>query len=249
MKYYVIHYPKLTDRREFLETQLVRFNITDVNWVTHLNIDDLFIHWVIQFTGSPLSPGYMSCSIKHFWCLADMIKNNIEEAIILEDDVVFHNDFDKLVIPKSENYFLRLGIGVNFHVKPGLQLVGYGNGGGTEAQYVTLQFAKNMLKDLSFVHTIDTIYFAHLLHIGKPTMSIPICHQTSILTANSSITGSHTLYNWKDVIKSWKTIKKYSWDELLQEYNNHTKVEEYFEKNFGKKISISNSEYIHFIVS
>jgi GR25 family glycosyltransferase involved in LPS biosynthesis len=243
MKYYVIHHPKLTDRREFLESQFIRFDIKDVQWVTHLNADDLFIHWIKQFTDSPLPTGHISCNIKHFWVLADMVKNQIQEAIILEDDVVFHNDFGKLVI--SEDYFLRLGIGVNFHMKPGLHLIPYNNGGGTEAQYVTISFAREMLKDISFVHSIDTIYFAHLIHRRVPTMCIPICHQTSIFESTSS-TGSLTErnMNWLDVIKNWKSIKKFCWDELLQEYEKRLVVEDYFHKNFGKTIKIVNPEFI-----
>jgi len=246
MKHYVIHHPKLIERREFLESQLVRFSITDVQWVTHFNADDPFIHWVKQFTDSPLALGHVSCNIKHFWCLADMVKNKIKEAIILEDDVVFHNNFDKIVI--SEDYFLRLGIGVNFHIKPGCHPVPYNNGGGTEAQYVTLSFANEMLKDLSFIHSIDTVYFAHLIHRRVPLMCIPICHQTSILVTNSSVTGGgDNLPNWVDVIKNWKNYKKFSWEQLLQEYEKRLVVVDYFHKNFGKIININNAEFIRTI--
>ena len=43
-----------------------------------------------------ISKSELGCTMSHLWCLNDLIKNNYENAIIFEDDIIFHKDFFNL---------------------------------------------------------------------------------------------------------------------------------------------------------
>jgi hypothetical protein len=47
-----------------------------------------------------------------------------------------------------------------------------------------------------------------------------------------------------DFIQKWPQLPKMKWSDLLKEFNSATKVEDMFEKNFGKRINIVNPDYI-----
>lgn len=245
MKYFIVHDPKLTTRREFLEKHLVDRGVTDVEWVTDLNSDSKFVKWLHQKTATSLSPGYISCSVKHYSILNDMIVRNIQEAIILEDDVVLHADFVKFT-PIHGLKLVKLGIGVNWPLKPSLTPVHTPNYGCSEAQYITLDMAKHILDNLNFGHCVDIVYWAILYNMGHPLMTVPLAHQTSILEG-STTTGKSDSKNempLSDFIQKWSELPKFKWSEILTEFNSISKIEDEFEKNFGKRISIVNVDYI-----
>ena len=78
--------------------------------------------------------------------------------------------------------------------------------------------------------------------LNYPMVCIPICHQTSLLDGASSCAG--TMPNWIDYIRSWSSIKKYKWSDLLAEYKKVQNVEDEFERNFGVRIKLTNIEFI-----
>jgi GR25 family glycosyltransferase involved in LPS biosynthesis len=117
MKHFIIHDPKLVQRREFLENHLQERGVTDVEWVTHLNSDSQFVKWLHQRTQTPMALGYLSCTVKHYWVLSEIVKRNIQEAVILEDDVVLHMDYSKCSVPQGLK-FMKFGIGVNWSLNP-----------------------------------------------------------------------------------------------------------------------------------
>jgi hypothetical protein len=245
MKHFVVHDPKLTTRREFLEKHLVDRGVTDVEWVTDLNSDSKFIKWLHQKTQTPMAPGYLSCSAKHYHILNEMIVRNIQEVIILEDDVVLHEDFAKFQ-PFQGLKLVKLGIGVNWPLTPSLTPVYTPNFGCSEAQYITLDMAKHILDNLNFGHCVDIVYWAILLNSQHPLVTVPLAHQTSILEG-SSTTGksdSKREMSLSDFIQKWPQLPKMKWSDLLKEFNSVTKVEDVFEKNFGKRINIVNPDYI-----
>ena len=43
-----------------------------------------------------MSIGEVGCYLSHMWCLNDIIKNNIKNAIIFEDDIVVRKNFENL---------------------------------------------------------------------------------------------------------------------------------------------------------
>jgi len=53
----------------------------------------------------------LGCTLSHMLCLREIIKNNYENAIIFEDDIIFHKNFKELFIDifKNDYDFLLLG--------------------------------------------------------------------------------------------------------------------------------------------
>jgi GR25 family glycosyltransferase involved in LPS biosynthesis len=60
----------------------------------------------------PLRLGEVGCYLSHMWCLNDIIKNNYTNAIIFEDDIIIHKNYDNLlkkILINSSYDFLMLG--------------------------------------------------------------------------------------------------------------------------------------------
>ena len=245
MKHFVVNDPKLVHRREFLEGHLQDRGVTDVEWVTDLNSDSKLVKWLHQKTGTPMALGYLSCTVKHYWILSEMVRRNILEAVILEDDVVLHKNYSSFAPPVGAK-FIKLGIGVNWYLNPGMTPVQTPNFGCSEAQYVTLDFARELLKNLNFGHCVDIVYWAFLHNMRHPLITVPLAHQTSILegagtTGQSDSKKEMTLMEF---IGGWVTLPKLTWTDLMSEYDGIHRVEDEFFNNFGKKINIVNAEYI-----
>jgi hypothetical protein len=247
MKHFVVHDPKLVQRREFLEKHLQDRGVTDVEWVTDLNSDSKFVKWLHQKIQTSLAPGYLSCSVKHYSILYQMVTRDIQEAVIFEDDVVLHEDYAKFT-PIFGLKFIKLGIGVNWPLNPGTTPVQTPNFGCSEAQYITLDMARYILENLHFGHCVDIVYWATLNYVNHPLVTIPLAHQTSILEG-SGTTGQSDSKNEMPLgryIQGWSTFEKFKWVDLLEEFENISKVEDEFEKNFGKRIKLVNAEYIKY---
>jgi hypothetical protein len=245
MKHFVVHDPKLVHRREFLEKHLQDRGVTDVEWVTGFNSDSKLVKWLHQRTQTPMALGYLSCTVKHYIILSEMVRQNIPEAVIFEDDVVLHKNYSQFV-PIPDMKFIKLGIGVNWHLNPGLNPVQTLNYGCSEAQYVTLDFARELLNNLNFGHCVDIVYWAYLHHIRHPLVTVPLAHQTSILEG-SGTTGqsdSKKEMSLRDFIGGWVTLPKLTWSVLMSEYDRIHRVEDEFANNFGKRLEIVNAEYI-----
>lgn len=247
MKHFVVHDPRLVHRREFLEKHLQERGVTDVEWITGFNSDSKLVKWLHQWTGTPMALGYLSCTVKHYIILGEMVRKNINEAVILEDDVVLHKDYSKFV-PIPGLKFIKLGIGVNWSLNPGLNPIQTLNYGCSEAQYVTLDFARELLNNLNFEHCVDIVYWAYLNHIRHPLVTVPLAHQTSILEGSGTTGQSNSKkeMSLRDFIGGWVTLPKYKWSELMSEYDMIYRVEDEFVKNFGKRIEIVNAEYIKY---
>lgn len=245
MKHFVIHYPKLKERKEFLIEHLKERGVNDVEWVEGYNMDDPFVNWLSNKVNNKMPMGHFSGFVKHLIVLKQMVDRNIREAIVCEDDVLFHKDYHLIKFPPNL-MFVKLGIGVNFHLEPGIHPVMVGNLGGNEANYITLEFARQFLNEIHFGHSSDIVYQAFLAHRDYPLVCIPVAHQTSLLDGQS-VCGGSEMPNWINYIKNWRNYSKYSWNQILDDYKNVTHAEDFFEKNFGKRIKITNCEYIQIV--
>ena len=232
MKYYVIHYPKRPERKESLIRQFSERNISldDVTWVEGFNIDDPFTSWVKAKTNSPMPLGQMSCSVKHYWIMNDIIEKDIPEAIIFEDDVIIDPEFDKLdmtTFPRDIG-LLRLGAGVHVldpyfqkNVKPDAQrTLSINNAGGSEAFWVTKSFAESYSAVSNFDYSIDMTHHGHLMKQGKPLLLRYVCHQTS-LGGGDSTTGECT-GDWKSYVINFGKLTHWSFQDIINEYRSFT---------------------------
>lgn len=228
MKYYVIHYPKRPTRKESLLRQFAERGISldDVTWVEGLNKDDHFTKWVKVKTKSPMPLGQMASAVKQYWIMRDIVENNIPEAIIFEDDVVIHPEFDTLessTFPHDVG-LLRLGAGVHVldeyfqkNVKPDAhQTLSINNPGGCEAFWVTRDFAKRYSDEANFDYSIDMAQHGFLTAHKKPLLLRYVCHQTSI-GGGDSTTGDCS-GDWRTYVAGFDTLHRVSFQSLVDEY-------------------------------
>ena len=94
IKYYLIHGIDKT-RKSFMERQFADFGIDEkeVTWLSHPNKNELTREIISQYCGNPsLTLGQISCTIKHYFAIQDIVKNQYELAVIMEDNVGFKSD-------------------------------------------------------------------------------------------------------------------------------------------------------------
>lgn len=125
---YIIHYPALTERREYLEPLL-----PDANWITDPRREDLTEEvsqewylpseeaWHHKCTGYYKSeepfrlqaPGDICCSLGHIRAWEALVDSEADRALFLEDDVVLCDHFvshlhvvDKCSPPETDALFI-----------------------------------------------------------------------------------------------------------------------------------------------
>jgi len=90
---YVINVKKFTQRRAFMEAQLIKFGMKAefiLDWDTEDLNDDIISQY---FTETSLSPAQMSCAMKHIFVLQKIAETGSAFNLVLEDDAVFATDF------------------------------------------------------------------------------------------------------------------------------------------------------------
>lgn len=233
MKTYIVHYSKNTKRKK-------DFGLSE-KWVTDWDREDLFVRWLKWYTQCPLSPNQLSCSLKHIWCLRDMIESGHQEAIVLEDDVVFETDwlkkFESVTKPKNI-LFLKLG-SIFADIPYDNKIHHIGNPGGTEALWITNEFARITLNNLNFNQSVDIFYGALLYNINHPLLCIPVCSQTSVHTQNTSIGENKSEINWLEYIKNFNKFKRYSFENLWSEFHDFQKKKIEWENKFNNRFNCS----------
>ncbi len=90
-KIYIIHYDKLVERKEHIENQIKDFS--NVEWILNKNPEDLSDCELSLFR-SNLSKGSKSLTMKHIEAFKRIVKNDIDYALIFEDDIILDPDFD-----------------------------------------------------------------------------------------------------------------------------------------------------------
>ena len=101
-KYYMCHYSKLTERRRYVEDVVLKYNI-DLNWILEYDkeqIDENILSKIFPYLfsdkcGRKLSKAEISLAMKHYCVFNDVIKNNYQNVVVFEDDIILVDDFDK----------------------------------------------------------------------------------------------------------------------------------------------------------
>ena len=99
---YIVHYTKLTDRKEFMEKQLVESRLSEhlkLEWVTqfdreNITKEDVLEHYTFnpQIMSRPLSMGEIANHLAHGYII-EKIANSDRPALILEDDIILKPNF------------------------------------------------------------------------------------------------------------------------------------------------------------
>lgn len=208
MKYYVIHNPEWTERKEKLTEQFQKFGIS-AEWITSYPADDMEV--IKAFTKSPMSLGYISCSMKHYDALQRLLDSDEPDAIIFEDDVILTEAFDEECISVAYPYVsLNMGPPGSQLEKPSRRFGYKTNNGGVEAYYVNKMFASVFLQNVTLSRPMD-LECHRFLYNFTGTLKIPcvpMCYQNygEGVSLSSSSSSSVEEMSWKEyVLKSEQT--------------------------------------------
>jgi len=120
MKVFVIHYTKLVERREHIKKQLARYNF-DVEFITEYDKENFSKNDLALFNEGILSMSEMSTIRKHLACYEKICNEDLDYALILEDDATLETDFENKLARYIEQLpalwdFCFIGSGCDLHV-------------------------------------------------------------------------------------------------------------------------------------
>lgn len=101
LQIYYINLKNSSDRNNKMLSQCNNLNCNRVNAIDGKTLDIQNID--LQIHNHKLSRNCIACFLSHINCLKNIINNNEDYALILEDDIIFENNFiEKLKIIKKE---------------------------------------------------------------------------------------------------------------------------------------------------
>ena len=111
MKIFIINLKRDSDKREKMKQKLDKLNINyeffDAIDGTNTEHGGIYTGWVDSYHNRYITKGEVGCSLSHYYIWENIINENIETAIILEDDVeVLDNNFIEKVENVDNNYDL-----------------------------------------------------------------------------------------------------------------------------------------------
>jgi hypothetical protein len=249
---FIRHNPNdFSERKVFLQEHILnRVPIKNVIWFEDYNTDDIFVKWVHAFL--KLSHGICETSklCKTLFIFKMMVDKNIEDALIIDDDVVFHADWEHYFksIPDEykSNGIINLTTSCSMNIKPTEEEVyTLSNGDKFPAFWCSVDFAMGFLNDCNPDQMIDVIFNGFIKSSGKQYLNVPLVHLYSILEKH---TENDVKDNLNSYIYNYEGIRKIDLSEILTEYEIYLKrkneVENKFEEIYGKKINIENVDYI-----
>jgi glycosyl transferase family 25 len=106
MKIFVLHYSKLTDRKEHILDQFKKHNIREFTFIENFDKDEITEDQCPEFDQNYITNkrSCLSLHLKHIYAYKLMITENIDEALIFEDDVILSDDF----MSKLTNYMTQV---------------------------------------------------------------------------------------------------------------------------------------------
>ena len=131
IKIFVLHYKKLVERKQFLLKQFEKHNITNFEFIETYDVNDGDItENELKLFESDVTHGMKSLILKHIRVYKE-ISQKYDYALILEDDVIFNENFTELlnnyITQLSVDYdMLFIGNGCNFHI-PNNELITHCN--------------------------------------------------------------------------------------------------------------------------
>ena len=140
----------------------------------------------------------MGCCLSHLWCLNYAVKNNIQNFVVFEDDIIFHKNFHELFEDSIENQnhdLLMLGA-CDFKVNENIKTYNMTNGTykplknafGGHANFYSLKFAKDFLNQkLSYFTSYDCDYSK----LYNSNYNVKICYPNLVVCELSTTNLEH----------------------------------------------------------
>lgn len=106
-KIFVINLADNVVRRNYILVLMKKYNI-NFSLVVVNRINEKTYNLVAN---TKITKDELGCTLSHLWCLREIIKQNYENAIIFEDDIIFHKNFKEMFVSIFQNDydFLMLG--------------------------------------------------------------------------------------------------------------------------------------------
>ena len=121
MQIYIMHCKSLVERKKHMQDIISKYSFTDVEWILDNDATELTSEQLAMFCKT-LKKQEISLFLKHINAYRHMIANQIQYALIFEDDVILHPDFNHILetyvksLPEDWDY-LFIGDGCNLHAK------------------------------------------------------------------------------------------------------------------------------------
>jgi glycosyl transferase, family 25 len=123
MKIYVLHYSKLTDRKSHILSQFKKHGIQEFEIIERFDKDEITDEQCTLFDPNYVTNkrAQLSLHLKHLYVYERIITEDIEEALILEDDVILSDNFihklTEYMTQLPNNYdMLFIGDGCQLHI-------------------------------------------------------------------------------------------------------------------------------------
>lgn len=200
-KIFVINLIEDDIKRNYIITLMKKYNI-NFSLVVVEKISKEFYKNITDNSDTFISKLEFGCCMSHLWCLYQIIKNNHENAIIFEDDIIFHknfvNEFLNIYHSNDKLDFLLLGAhDFNFsksnfkNVKNKLYRPNENanNLYGAHGNYYSLKGAKAMFK----IRTTEISFFdkEYMLMFKHFTNSSFVCYPNLVVSNITSSTLNH----------------------------------------------------------
>jgi hypothetical protein len=249
---FVRHCPKLNpERKEFLARHLKeRVPIEDVRWIEDYNHDHPFVEFVNRFLKLPYGCKLTSNTVKTLSIFKTMVDENIESAFLCDDDTLFNKNWLEVFESTREISGVKfINLGTSFFVETIPDKLNHvGNMGGCEVTWCNIEFAKHFLDHLNLDEAIDIIYHGYLHSTYHPIINLPICRQTSILEAKTSVDHDtrKSKMHWIEFVQNYSP--KVSYSTILKEFEKYTsrkkEIEQKLYEEYGIHTDIKRYEYI-----
>lgn len=208
---YVINLAEDALKRNYIITLLQKFKINfSLVVVDRLSEKD----YKLVKSESNISIAEAGCLLSHLWCLCNMISNSFLNAIIFEDDIILHKNFETLLLAHIERKpdFLPLGAcDFNFRNKNCHAVSNYVYFPitfeyvfGAHANYYSLEGAKRMFEikttSISFFDNFYAeifCYFPHSSGICYPPLALADVSSSQLKHSYGLLSIEETSYFYK----------------------------------------------------
>ena len=99
---FIINLKKDTFRKQLMIKQLIQFNIQNYTFIDAIDGADYYENrlnvkpmqnWIDPIFNRGINSGEMGCMLSHYNIWSKIVADNLNAAIILEDDTIFVDDF------------------------------------------------------------------------------------------------------------------------------------------------------------
>jgi hypothetical protein len=238
MKAYVIHYSKGTQRREALEND-PRFKIlTDVTWITWYDREEPECEWTRSLCRSTAPKNIISNTLKFCEALRLFVESDQDECLIFEDDVVFQGAWMEKLQKALTDYpqieILRLDCVT--HIKYDGEIKIVSDWWPCEALYMKKEFAKFILRQVSFNQVFDNFLYSLVTKFGIQMVLLPLCNQTSLI----EVDRVHVTMNDEILYYNYDDLKA----KLLEIKTKKMVLDQKFLEKYGRKVDIRSITYL-----